>query len=110
VNGRAAGEATPDRSNRAAVNDILEQAAWYQEQSGTKTGRQVGKSSKFNPSAPGGKSRCRRAMLFQSHRAGRHRRMPVPHFPKHLVFYRLQNEEMVILRIVHVTRDLESLF
>ncbi|MGZ4878178.1 MAG: type II toxin-antitoxin system RelE/ParE family toxin [Candidatus Angelobacter sp.] len=31
-------------------------------------------------------------------------------FPRHLVFYRLQNQEMVILRIVHGARDRESLF
>ena len=37
------------------------------------------------------------------------RRMPVPRFPRHLVFYRFLDRELLVLRIVHGARDLESL-
>ncbi len=36
--------------------------------------------------------------------------MPISRFPKHLVFYRVENREILILRVVHGARDLESLF
>jgi toxin ParE1/3/4 len=94
----------------AAVNDILEQAAWYQEQSGLKLADRWEKAVSSillrlaaNPAAG---ALC----SFKAIELAGTRRMPVPRFPKHLVFYRLQNEEMVILRIVHGARDLESLF
>jgi hypothetical protein len=51
----------------AAVNDILEQANWYHDQSGTQTGEQMGTECKFNTSAPDGKSFCRCTLLFQNH-------------------------------------------
>jgi plasmid stabilization system protein ParE len=36
--------------------------------------------------------------------------MPVRKFPKHLIFYRIENGKIVILRVIHGARDLESLF
>ncbi|MBZ5573491.1 MAG: hypothetical protein LAO09_16610 [Acidobacteriia bacterium] len=38
------------------------------------------------------------------------RRTPISNFPKHLLFYRFQAEEIFILRVVHGARDLERLF
>jgi plasmid stabilization system protein ParE len=38
------------------------------------------------------------------------RRVPIAGFPKHLVLYQSFPEEIVVLRIVHGARDLESLF
>lgn len=38
------------------------------------------------------------------------RRVAVTGFPKHLVFYQSRGDEIVVLRIVHGARDLESLF
>jgi toxin ParE1/3/4 len=37
------------------------------------------------------------------------RRMPIAGFPRHLIFYRADEEEIRILRVVHGARDLESL-
>ena len=37
------------------------------------------------------------------------RRMPIAGFPRHLIFYRAEEEEIRILRVVHGARDLESL-
>jgi len=36
--------------------------------------------------------------------------MPVPGFAKHLIFYTIENDKLLILRVVHGARDLESLF
>jgi toxin ParE1/3/4 len=94
----------------AAVHDILEQAAWYQEQSGLKLADRWEKAISsvllrlaVNPAAG---ALC----TFNSVELEGVRRVPVPRFPKHLVFYRFRNQELIILRIVHGARDLESLF
>jgi len=34
--------------------------------------------------------------------------MPIAGFPRHLIFYRAEEEEIRILRVVHGARDLES--
>jgi len=36
--------------------------------------------------------------------------MPIARFPKHLIFYRAENREILILRVVHGARDPENLF
>jgi toxin ParE1/3/4 len=38
------------------------------------------------------------------------RRMPIARFLKHLIFYRVEGGEILILRVIHGARDLESLF
>jgi toxin ParE1/3/4 len=38
------------------------------------------------------------------------RRVPIAGFPKHLVFDRVEKGTLLILRVVHGARDLESLF
>ena len=38
------------------------------------------------------------------------RRVPISGFPKHLVFYSVENNDVLILRVLHGARDLESLF
>jgi toxin ParE1/3/4 len=94
----------------AAVNDILEQAAWYHEQSGTKLARrweQAVTSVLLRIAAtPAAGAPC----TFKAPELTDVRRAPVPRFPKHLVFYRFHSQELLILRIVHGARDLESLF
>jgi toxin ParE1/3/4 len=93
-----------------AVNDILEQAAWYQEKSGLQLvyRREQAVSSVLlrlarNPVAGAPCS-------FKAAELAGVRRVPVPRFRRHLVFYRTRGDEVVILRIVHGARDLESLF
>jgi toxin ParE1/3/4 len=94
----------------AAVDDILEQAAWYREKSGIKLARKWEQAVssvilRIN-STPAAGAPC----SFKALELEGVRRMPVPHFPRHLVFYRFRNRELVVLRIVHGARDLESLF
>ena len=93
-----------------AANDILEQAAWYQEQVGLKLARRweqaVTSVLLRVATAPSAGAPC----TFKAADLKGVRRMPVPRFPKHLVFYRLLKQELIILRIVHGARDLESLF
>lgn len=38
------------------------------------------------------------------------RRMLISGFPKHLVFYRFDDGEVLVLRVAHGARDLERLF
>lgn len=94
----------------AAVSDILEQAAWYEEQSGLKLARRweqaVTSVLLRIATTPGGGAPC----IFKAADLKGVRRVPVPRFPKHLVFYRVRSQELIILRIVHGARDLESLF
>ena len=93
----------------AAVADILEQADWYQGQSDQKLAKrwETAVTSILlrilkNPRAG---SPC----SFKSEELYNVRRMSVAGFPKHLVFYQFQGGEILILRIVHGARDLESL-
>jgi toxin ParE1/3/4 len=94
----------------AAVSDILEQATWYQEQSGPKLAHKweqaVTSVLLRVTTAPSAGAPC----TFKAADLKGVRRVPVPRFPKHLVFYRFRNDELIILRIVHGARDLESLF
>jgi toxin ParE1/3/4 len=55
---------------------------------------------------PGAGSRCR----FTADELRGTRRMPVAGFAKHLIFYQSREGEILILRVVHGARDLESLF
>ncbi|MGC2745377.1 MAG: type II toxin-antitoxin system RelE/ParE family toxin [Candidatus Angelobacter sp.] len=94
----------------AAVNDILEQAAWYEEQSGLKLARRweqaVTSVLLRIATTPAAGVPC----TFKAAELTGVRRVPVPRFPKHLVFYRFRSHELTVLRIVHGARDLESLF
>jgi toxin ParE1/3/4 len=94
----------------AAVNDILEQAAWYEEQSGLRLARRweqaVTSVLLRIAKAPAAGAPC----TFKAPELTGVRRVPIPRFPKHLVFYRFLRQELIILRIVHGARDLESLF
>ena len=38
------------------------------------------------------------------------RRLPLAGFPKHLLFYEFKKKEILVLRVLHGARDLESLF
>ena len=97
------------RLTDAAVGDILEQADWYREQSDHQLSRRWERAVHAvllriaqNPrSAP----LCR----FKTKELGGIRRVRVSGFPKHLVFYRFQQNELLILRVIHGARDLENL-
>jgi toxin ParE1/3/4 len=94
----------------AAIADILEQADWYVAQSGRALARRWEKavtSAIFRVmSRPGAASLC----TFKSPELHSVRRATIPGFPRHLLFYKFDGEEVFILRIVHGARDLERLF
>lgn len=47
---------------------------------------------------------------FQSKDLSDVRRIAVAGFTRHLIFYRFQEQQLLILRVIHGARDLESLF
>ncbi|PYY04396.1 MAG: hypothetical protein DMG69_30355 [Acidobacteria bacterium] len=59
-----------------------------------------------NPKRPGAGSPCE----FGAEELGGTHRISVAGFPKYLIFYQAREGEILILRVVHGARDLESLF
>jgi toxin ParE1/3/4 len=91
------------------VADILEQADWYDLQSGPALAKRWERAVTSallriakNPSA-GTRCTFRRGELRDV------RRTTIAGFSKHLLFYRFDGTEMFILRVLHGARDLESL-
>jgi toxin ParE1/3/4 len=94
----------------AAVYDILEQANWYEQRSSPTLAKRwdgaVTSALHRIVANPHSGSPC----TFHAEELQAVRRMPVRKFPKHLIFYRIENGKIVILRVIHGARDLESLF
>jgi len=90
--------------------DVIEQAQWYELQAGpalaTRWERAVTSTLSRIARYPEAGAPCR----FQAEELRGTRRVLVAGFPKHLIFYRCFEEEILILRVVHGARDLESLF
>ena len=98
------------RLSEAASVDIIEQADWYEEKSDRKLSERW---SNAVTSAvlrimrnPGSGVPCR----FNPTELHGIRRVPISGFRKHLVFYRVEGNDVLILRVLHGARDLESLF
>ena len=97
----------------AATTDILEQSDWYVSQAG-EAGPRLARRWEESVTAtllriaraPGIGSRCE----FSAEELRGTRRLSVDRFPRHLVFYQERENEIVVLRVVHGARDLESLF
>jgi toxin ParE1/3/4 len=94
----------------AAAADILEQADWYMAQSGQALAQRWEKAVTSavlrvvkNPAAG---TPC----TFRPTELRNVRRTTIAGFPKHLLFYRIRQTEMLVLRVVHGARDLEKLF
>jgi len=101
---------TQARLSEAAAVDINEQADWYEEKSDRKLAERW---SKAVTSAvlrilrnPRSGTPCR----FGPTELRGIRRTPISGFPKHLVFYSVEDNDVLILRVLHGARDLESLF
>lgn len=94
----------------AAVADILEQADWYESKADYKLAERwenaVTAAMLRIAKAPGSGQLC----FFRNSELRDVRRTFVTGFPKHLIFYRFTEEELLVLRIVHGARDLEKLF
>jgi len=110
VSGPGGGEETSLVLSDSAVADILEQADWYGVQCGQRLERRWEKAGTSallrivrNPGA-GTPCTFRRGELRDV------RRVTIAGFSKHLLFYRVHGTEILILRVLHGARDLESLF
>jgi toxin ParE1/3/4 len=97
------------RLTDAAVSDIQEQADWYEQCSDNALARQwenqVTAALVRIEKHPRSGAKCG----FSATELQGVRRSPISGFPKHLIFYRLEEEEIRILRVVHGARDLEGL-
>ncbi len=93
----------------AAAADIVEQADWYSAQSGkglaTRWEKAVTSAIMRALHRPNVGTPC------QFHASELHdlRRTAIPGFPKHLLLYRFDRDEVLIVRVVHGARDLEAL-
>jgi toxin ParE1/3/4 len=97
------------RLSDAALSDILEQADWYEQRSGPalaeRWGNEVASSLIRIEKNPHSGAKCG----FSADQLQGIRRMPITGFPRHLIFYRVEEDEVEILRVIHGARDLESL-
>jgi len=97
------------RLSDAALSDILEQADWYEQQSGPalaeRWGSEVASALIRIEKNPHSGAKC----SFRADQLHGIRRMPITGFPRHLIFYRVEEDEVEILRVIHGARDLESL-
>jgi len=93
-----------------AVADILEQAAWYEAQADAELAKRwedaVTAALLRICEMPNTGAPC----SFSAKELEGARRVSVQGFSRHLIFYQSRKSEIVVLRIVHGARDLESLF
>ena len=94
----------------AAIADILEQADWYTAQSGSRLSRRWEKAVTVAVDHVLNRPAAGAPCTFRSPALQNLRRTTISGFPKHLLFYRFDDEEVFVLRVVHGARDLERLF
>jgi len=94
----------------AALADILEQADWYTAQSGRRLARQWEKAVTATVSKAARHPATGSPCEFTLPALRGVRRTIVSGFPKHLLFYNFDDDEIFILRVLHGARDLERLF
>ena len=98
------------RLSDASINDILEQADWYEQRSSLTLAKRwnnaVTAALLRIVASPHSGSPC----TFHAIELQAVRRMPIAKFSKHLIFYRVEKDALLILRVIHGARDLESLF
>jgi toxin ParE1/3/4 len=97
------------RVSDAALADILEQFDWYDQRSGQILARRwetaITSALIRIVKNPHSGAPCR----FDAAELQGLRRMTITRFPKHLIFYRIEDNEIIILRVIHGARDLERL-
>jgi toxin ParE1/3/4 len=94
----------------AAIADILEQADWYFAQSGRRLARRWERAASSAISHVLNRPAAGAPCTFQPPALQDLRRTTISGFPKHLLFYRFNDDEVFVLRVVHGARDLERLF
>jgi plasmid stabilization system protein ParE len=97
------------RLTDAAVSDIQEQADWYEQRSGHALAQRWEKKVTAALIRIEKNPRSGAKCGFSAHELQNIRRMPIAGFARHLIFYRAEEVEIRILRVVHGARDLESL-
>jgi len=94
----------------AAVNDILEQADWYEQQADARLSdrweRAISQTLLRIIRNPRSGTLC--SLAADQLRGVRY--APVTGFAKQLVFYLVEKDELRVLRVIHGARDLERLF
>lgn len=102
-------KATSISISDAAVSDILDQADWYEAQSGrslvVRWDKAVMSALLKIVKAPAAGTLC----SFGPSELRHVRRTNIAGFSKHLIFYRFSEGEVFVLRVVHGARDLERL-
>jgi len=101
---------TQVRLSEAAAVDINEQADWYEEKSDRKLSERWSNAVTSAVLRILKKPRSGTPCRFSSTELGGIRRIPISGFPKHLVFYSVEGNDVLILRVLHGARDLENLF
>ena len=97
------------RLSDAAISDILEQSDWYERQEDRRLSHRWESAVSSIVLRIAKNPRSGALCEFKSGELHRLRRMPVAGFAKHLIFYQFHANELLILRIIHGARDLESL-
>jgi len=95
--------------SEAAVADICEQADWYEAQADWKLAKRWEMSVTSTLLRISRRPQAGSPCSFSATELRGVRRVPVAGFPKHLVFYQTDPDKILVLRIVHGARDLESL-
>jgi len=90
--------------------DVLNQADWYGEQAGAKLARRWENAITSTVLRIAERPRAGAPCKFAAEELRDVRRVPVAGFPRHLVFYQFRGNEILVLRVIHGARDLESLF
>ena len=93
----------------AAIADVLDQADWHIQQSGRPLAQRWEKAVTSAISRVVSHPAAGAPCTFKSPELRGVRRTAIPGFPKHLLFYRFDGEEVLVLRVVHSARDLERL-
>lgn len=93
----------------AAAADIIEQADWYETQSGRTLVR------RWEDAVTSALTSVLRRPLtgtpchFKTPELEGLRRVAIPGFPKHLLFYKADSGIVIVVRVFHGARDLDSL-
>lgn len=93
----------------AAAADIVEQADWYQRQSGPALAERWENAATSAITRVVSRPAVGTPCEFRSRELRTLRRANIPGFRKHLLFYTFDSEEVFIIRVVHGARDLEQL-
>jgi toxin ParE1/3/4 len=98
------------RLSEVAANDILEQADWYEQHSSRALAKRWGSAVTSALIRAARRPDTGAPCQFSSDELRGVRHIPIARFPKHLIFYKTERNEVLILRVIHGARDLERLF